>query len=163
MLSKLIDAMIHSFAERRYVEHALKVLGYARCIGGGEGLGGDEMTVLEAAATVHDIGIPDAIRIHGSGAGPYQEKEGARIAPPMVLCAGYDQATADRVGWLVGHHHTLASAGDDFLLQILLEADDLVNLSEGNASAERIASSRKNVFKTPTGLRLLDVLFPPEG
>lgn len=159
MLHKLISLMIDHFPDRRYVEHALKVYGYARGIGGEEGLDNEELALLEAAAVIHDIGIPVAIKIHGSGAGPYQEKEGARIAPAMLARAGYDSAQSERIARLIGHHHSPQYTAEDSLLQLLLEADDLVNLSEKNASAEIIAASRASLFKTASGLRYLDKLF----
>ena len=158
----LISLMVQFFPDRHYVEHALKVYGYAGAIGGGEGLGDDELAILEAATVIHDIGIPDAVRLYGSGAGPFQEKEGARIAPTMLIEVGYTREQTKRAVWLVGHHHSSECAGEDFLLQILLEADELVNLSEGNASHAKIAQSRETLFKTATGLRYLDKLFPPE-
>ncbi|MBM6968693.1 MAG: phosphohydrolase, partial [Pseudoramibacter alactolyticus] len=45
--------------------------------------------------------------------------------------------------------------------QILVEADFLVNLYENAASADAVASARQRIFKTATGLALLDALFPP--
>lgn len=163
MLHNLIDAMILAFHDRRYVEHALKVYGYAHAIGGMEGLSAHEQAILDAAAVVHDIGIPAALEKYGSGAGPYQEKEGARIAPDMLKSAGYGPEEAARVAWLVGHHHSPEYSGEDPLLQLLLEADDLVNLSEGNASAEKIAQSRSALFATASGIRYLDTLFAREA
>ncbi len=162
MLYELIFRMAALFGERHYVEHALKVLGYARAIAGAENLSDEDLHILEAAAAIHDIGIPEALRLHGSGAGPYQEAEGARIAPDMLRSCGYDESVCGRVSWLIAHHHSPAFAKDDPVLQILLEADDLTNLSEGKASSEKIAKSRAELFKTRRGLALLEALFPPE-
>lgn len=162
MLHRLMSTMIEYFADRRYVEHAMKVYAYARAIGGEEGLAPDDLSALEAAAVVHDVGIPVALRIYGSGAGPYQEKEGERLVPGMMRGAGYGEEAARRVARLVGRHHSPEYVGEDGLLQYLLEADDLVNLSEGKASADKIADSRANLFKTATGLRYLDILFPSD-
>ncbi len=162
MIPKLIGLMIGTFPERNYVEHALKVYGYALAIGGAIQLSAEGLRRLEAAAILHDIGIPEAKRVHGSGDGPYQEAEGAKIAPPLLREAGFPQVDIDHITWLIGHHHSAEFTRDDPLLQVLMEADALVNLSEGNAAPGVIGKTKKRLFRTETGLAYLDKLFPPE-
>ena len=136
-------------------EHMLKVYGYAQTIGTLEGLDADLQAVLEAAAIVHDIGIPESLRKYGSAAGNYQEKEG----PPVVIEAmktvgGFSQDEQERICYLVAHHHTYENvAGLDYV--ILLEADFLVNSQNGRTDISAVKSFEKNVFRTETGIKLL--------
>ena len=43
--------------------------------------------------------------------------------------------------------------------QILIEADFLVNLYEDNESKDAIRAVRKNIFRTQSGLKILDDMF----
>ncbi len=139
--------------------HALKVLAYARMIALAERLAGSELACVEAAAVLHDIGIHEAERKHGSTAGPWQELEGPPIAREMLEAAGADEAFADRVCFLVGHHHSYASIdGIDF--QILVEADFLVNADEDAMAPAAIAAMERSIFRTEGGKTLLRELYP---
>lgn len=139
--------------------HFLKVHGYARAIGGLEGLRPEEMEILEAAALTHDIGIKPSEEKYGSGDGKYQEVEGPPVAKPMLEGLGFSPELVRRVCWLIGHHHTYdAIEGMDY--QILVEADFLVNLDEGKSSPEAIRSVREKIFRTEAGRRFLARLFP---
>jgi HD superfamily phosphodiesterase len=158
-LSNLLAVMMEHYGDIRLSEHALKAFAYARGIGGGEELPGNDLFILSAAAILHDIGIPRAIELHGSAAAEFQEKEGALLAPEKLALAGIQNDIADRVAWLVGHHHTADLAGGDLLLQILMEADYLVNLAEGRKTAEDAAQIRDAFFKTKTGQRYISALF----
>ena len=63
-----------------------------------------------------------------------------------------------RICWLVGHHHTYHVCEDpDY--QILIEADFLVNLYEDQENEEAIRAVRKNIFRTKSGLKMLDEMF----
>ena len=64
----------------------------------------------------------------------------------------------DRVCYLIGHHHTYTNVdGDDY--RILLEADFLVNAYEDGLSMESICAFKENVFRTKTGIELLDSMY----
>ena len=77
MLTKIKYAMIqYEKGCPSRIQHFLKVHSFAKLIGELEGLDEHTQYILEATALVHDIGIKPAIEIYGSGAGPYQEKEG---------------------------------------------------------------------------------------
>lgn len=143
----------------RRVCHALKVLAYARMIALAEGLSERELSCVEAAAVLHDIGIHEAERKHGSAAGPWQELEGPPVARGMLEAAGADGAFADRVCFLVGNHHTYSAIdGTDF--RILVEADFLVNADEDSLPPEAIAAVERSVFRTEKGKALLRELYP---
>lgn len=150
-IQELIREMIRFYTgDPARVQHFLKVHSFARLIGMGESLDAEMLGTLEAAAVVHDIGIKPAEEKYGSAVGPLQEKEGAPLAAEMLARLGYDRTHTARVVYLVGHHHTYTLIdGADY--QILVEADFLVNLFEGNASREAILAALENIFKTQTG------------
>lgn len=140
------------------VNHFLKVYGFAKTIGEGESLPADQLDILEIAAIVHDIGIKVSLEKYGSSAGPHQEMEGPAIAREMLGGLGFTPALIDRVCYLIGHHHTYDNIdGPDY--QALVEADFLVNIFEGGMERPAIEEVRKNIFKTKTGLEMLDGLF----
>ena len=159
MPQKLIREMIRFYAgDPARIQHFLKVHSFARLIGTSEGLDAETLGTLEAAAVVHDIGIKPAEEKYGSAAGPLQEKEGAPLAAEMLARLGFDAARTARVSYLVGHHHTYTQIdGADY--QILVEADFLVNLFEGNATKEAILAALETVFKTQAGRGILREMF----
>lgn len=92
--------------------------------GGSEGF---SLRALELAALLHDIGIHEAERKYGSAAGQYQELEGPPIAQKILEQLGAEPELAQRVCYLVGHHHSYTLVdGPDF--QALVEADFIVNI-----------------------------------
>ncbi|WP_315306586.1 HD domain-containing protein [Pseudoramibacter alactolyticus] len=160
--TKLMRATIrYDAGDPKRIQHFIKVHSFAALIGTAEGLSKADLFVLETAAILHDIGIHQAEAKHHSSAGVYQELEGPPIAADLLkACGGYTEAQINRVCFLIGHHHTYTAIdGRDY--QILVEADFLVNLYENAASADAVASARQRIFKTATGLALLDALFPP--
>lgn len=157
--SRLIGRTIEFLRQPRSIEHALKVFAYAQGIGGEEGVSGDDMLTLGAAALIHDIGIPSAKERFGSSAGEYQEAEGKRLTPNLLERAGMPERIWERVAWLVGHHHSEPLAKDDPLLQILMEADYLVNLVEGNLPGRDPREVRDGFFRTAAGKRYLGALY----
>jgi len=136
------------------IAHTRQVLDYVEEFMAGEGIDDPrEREVITLAAILHDVGIPAAIRVHGSAAGPYQEKEGEAISREILTRLGYDAAGTERVCFLVGHHHTRdALDGRDF--QLLWEADFLVNAREMDP-AQRPAAIAENL-QTATGKRLAE-------
>lgn len=145
------------------IQHFVKVHDFAAAIGRLEGIDGQTLGVLEAAAIVHDIGIHVSERKYGSSAGHYQELEGPAEAHILLeKVGGFTEAEIDRICWLVGHHHTYADIqGADY--QILVEADFLVNLYEDGLSHEAAIAARKRIFRTPSAIRILDEMFGLEN
>ncbi len=140
------------------LQHLLKVHAFSKLIGEEEGLDEETLATLEAASIVHDIGIRPSMEKYGSGAGPLQEKEGAPAAYEMLTRLGYGEKRAERVSYLVGHHHTYSDIdGPDY--QILVEADFLVNLYENGDGKEEALSVRERIFRTETGKRILNDMF----
>jgi len=159
-VSEAIEKMAGGCGGSQYdVNHFLKVWAYAKTIGELEGLDERTQSVLEYAAIVHDIACPSLREIHGNAPGKLQEEAGPPLARKFYEDSGLDTEIVDRVCWLVGHHHTLTEV-DGLDHRILLEADFLVNAGEGEASHETIDRYRENVFRTESGLRLLDTVYP---
>lgn len=144
--------------DAKRIQHFIKVHSLAAQIGRGEGLDAATQTVLEAAALVHDIGIHPAEEKYGSCGGKYQEELGPEPARALVLESGFDAAAADRVAWLVGHHHTYDTI-TEMDHRILVEADFLVNLYEDQAPAAAVRTAYERVFRTQTGRALCRVMF----
>lgn len=134
----------------------------ARTIGEAENLPALELFTLTAAAIVHDIGIHPAIEKYGSSSGKLQEQEGPAPARAMLRDLGFDTQTIERVAFLVGHHHTYdAIDGTDY--QILVEADFLVNLYEDDGSENAVLAAHEKVFRTRTGIALINAMFGMQG
>lgn len=159
MIYDLIMEMTRYYSgDPRRIQHFLKVHSFTKLIGSREGLNPDESEILEAAAIVHDIGIKPAMEKYGKSDGKLQETEGPMYAEAMLSGLGYGKNIIDRVCWLVAHHHTYNNIeGLDY--QILVEADFLVNLHEGNVSREACDAAYENIFKTETGKELYRLMY----
>ncbi len=155
----VIDAMTEFYTgDVDRINHFLKVYGFAKMIGELEGLEEDTQEILEVTALVHDIGIRISEEKYNSSAGTYQELEGPPVAEEMLGKLGYRKELIDRVSYLVGHHHTYSKI-DGMDYQILVEADFLVNIHENGIKKREVEQIRKKIFKTRTGLALLDRLY----
>ena len=159
--SRVKEKMIEYYAgDARRIHHFLKVHSFAKLIGEMEGVTGEELEILEVAALVHDIGIKPAEERYGKGhcGGKLQEQLGPEPARKMLTELEFDEDIIDRVCFLIAHHHTYEGAqGLDW--QILLEADFLVNAFEDSLSKESIKSFRDKVFKTKTGIKMLEEMY----
>jgi len=148
-----IEAMGKEFGEdRKRVAHALRVLEYAQELLREEG---GEARVVIAAAVLHDIGIVEAERKHGSSAGKYQEMEGPPIARRIMEGLGLDEETIEHVCRIVGSHH---SAGDIDTVEfrILWDADRLVNMADA-FRGDSEATVREKIdrdYRTSAGKKL---------
>ena len=160
----LIDEMKGVFgADQKRVDHALAVLGYAERIQAaeaGEGGDGGDPAVVIAAAILHDIGIHQAQRKHGSSAGKYQEIEGPGIARRILLNYGLNEDIIDHVCGIVGNHHS-AKGIDTLEFRIVWDADWIVNIpdefdvNDGEETRRLIG----RVFKTNSGREIAEKLF----
>ncbi len=158
-LDRLFLAMIHfDKGDAKRIQHFTKVHSYARLIGRKENLDEDSLFTLETAAYVHDIGIPVAEKKYGYQNGKLQEQEGPAAAQELLEKLQFHPSVIKRVCYLVGHHHTY-DAIDGLDYQILVEADFLVNLFEDEASQDTILHVRDTIFRTKTGLQILNDMF----
>ena len=157
------DALLLKMADTfkgdpKRVGHALKVYGFARMIAGGEKLTESERKTLFCAAILHDIGIHEAERKHGSSAGNYQEMEGPAVAGGLMEGLSLKEQERERILFLIGNHHSYHKIdAPDF--QVLAEADFLVNIYEEEMCKDTVKSIKNKIFKTKTGLKLVNELY----
>lgn len=155
VINKAVD---YDRGDPKRINHFMKVYAYARMIGMEEGLSERELDILEAAAVLHDIGIHNAEKLHGSSDGKFQELEGPAVAADILSELGADEEFIHQVCNMVGRHHTYHSI-DSLPLQILIEADFLVNIYEDNMQEGAISSVKNRIFRTETGIRLLELIY----
>ena len=140
------------------IQHFTKVHAYAKLIAELEGIDAHTREVLEAAALVHDIGIPVCNEKYGSHPGPMQEKEGPPLARAMLSELDFTQEEIDRVCALVGEHHTLSPI-DGIDHQILLEADFLVNCFAHGNDRDSLLHTLNKVYATQAGKEIFAQMF----
>ena len=141
------------------IQHFTKVYEYAHVIGVKEGLDAETLNILDIASIMHDIGIRPSEEKYGRCDGKLQEQEGPAYALKMLSeFPKVTAAEAERVAFLIGHHHTYENV-EGLEWQILLEADFLVNAFEDSLEADAIKTFRDRIFKTETGLHLLNTMF----
>ncbi len=153
LIDKLIDEMKAVFdGDQKRITHALSVLANAEEIMRSQKA--DPRVVL-TAAILHDIGILEAERKHGSSAGIYQEMEGPTIANPIMKKVGLDIETIRHVEKIIANHHS-AKDIDTPEFRIIWDADWLVNLGETYPKTHREALKNKieRIFKTKAGKRI---------
>lgn len=144
------------------INHFLKVHSFAVTIGALEGLDGTTRDILETAAIVHDIACPLCREKYGDTDGKHQEAESESLLREFLEEFHLPTSVEERVIFLVTHHHTYSHVeGMDY--RILLEADYLVNAGESAKYRKSLEQFRKNVFRTKTGLHLLDSLYPDKS
>ena len=142
------------------VNHFLKVFGFAKTIGEQEGLDQETLEILEIAALTHDIGIKASEAKYQSSAGKYQQTEGPPLAEKMLAELDFQPNLIERVCWLIAHHHDYQSVQlPDH--RILVEADFLVNAYEEGLPRQAILEVREQIFRTRTGMDLLENLYGP--
>jgi len=154
---KMIVAMQDYFGDDgEKIRHAQSVLLYAEEILKTEP--GDRRVVV-SAAVLHDIGIPNAIRRHGSSGHRFQEEEGPPVARKIMEELGIDGIIIDKVSDIIGHHHSPGfGESDDF--KIVYDADQIVNLAERDgAEVEKLY----NNLLTEGGRAIINRLFLEKG
>ena len=147
------------------IQHFLKVHSFAKTIAVSEHLDEKTLFITETAAIVHDIGIRLCLEKYGDGNGKLQEKEGPALAEQMLSELGFEKdviervrEVSERVQYLITHHHTYNNI-DGIDYQILVEADFLVNLFEGNTDTAHIRATYDNIFRTETGKKICREMF----
>lgn len=155
MHERLLTAAIeYDKGDPKRIQHFIKVHSFARLIGKQEKLSDEMMKALETAAILHDIGIHEGERLYGRNDGEIQQKLGPDIAKEILESVGGYEDVAERVMRLIAHHHTYTDIdGKD--LQILIEADFIVNLYEDNASENAVRNAYEKIFVTESGKKIL--------
>lgn len=162
-VAKAVSKMV-TFYERESqvvvhdVNHFMKVWGFARTIGILEGLDPVTQETLELAAVAHDIACPLCRRKYGQADGRHQELEGEVLTRQFYEEFHLPEEQLERICYIVAHHHSFSGVqGLDY--QIMLEADFLVNAGESEVSLDGILNFREKVFRTETGIRLLNQMY----
>jgi HD superfamily phosphohydrolase YqeK len=122
------------------IGHATRVARHAEAIAGREG---GDMAVILAAAYLHDIGIPEAEKKHGSSAARYQEEEGPAVARQIMEDVGAADAMIDEVCDIIGHHHH-PRENETLNFRVLYDADLIANLED---SAKNKAPDKAHMEK----------------
>ena len=151
-------AIAYNRTDAARIHHLIKVTGFAQAIAETEIADEDTRYTLEIAAILHDIGIHEAERKHGSSAGPYQEQEGPAVARSILEPLGMPEEITARVCWLIAHHHTVNPIGGPDH-QILLEADFLVNAYEERLPRAAVEAFCRTVARTETGTEMIRGLY----
>ncbi len=159
MTEKIISEMIEYYkGDAKRINHFMKVYAFGRMIGMEEGLDEKTQNILEISCIVHDIGIKLSEAKYNSSAGKYQEVEGPAEAETLLKRLNISDDIIKRVSYIVGHHHTYSNI-DGMDYQILVEADFIVNLYEENESSKAVLNARNKIFRTKTGISILDNMF----
>ena len=159
---KFSQAMKRYFGKDvKRISHAQKVARFAEEMAKKEG--GNPLVVL-GSAYLHDIGIQEAEKKHGSSSGEYQELEGPPIAKDLLKRIGLKDEMIHEICDIIGHHHH-PRAEETLNFQILYEADWLVNIEEDGISKDRekLKQLVPKVFQTETGRKFAEDLYlnPP--
>lgn len=144
------------------IHHLMAVHGYCQLICKMEKVDEHTLFVTELAAYLHDIGVKISKEKYGNSNPEHQEAEGPSIARSLLLPYEkkglINKTDIERICFLIGHHHTY-NAIDNIDFQILVEADYIVNLMEGYCKRDSINSMMKNIFKTKSGIFILEQMF----
>ena len=133
------------------IGHATRVARYAEKIGKYEG---GNLAVILLSAYLHDIGIHEAQRKHGSTSAKYQEMEGPPIARELLEKLGAKEELINEVCDIVGHHH---SPGEDETINFkaVYDADLIANIEdnhkEDSIDEEKLQKIIEKSFLTDTG------------
>ena len=159
MINKLFVSMTDYFkGDQKRINHFVKVHSFAKLSGETENIDEKSLFILECASLTHDIGIKKGEELYNRNDGKIQEQLGPKEAEKMMKKLDFQQDVIDRVMFLIANHHTYKII-ESIDLQILVEADFLVNTCEDNLSRETAVKLGEKVFKTNTGKQLLKNLF----
>ena len=136
----------------RRIGHAGKVARYAEQIAKEEK---GDMVMVICAAYLHDIGIHEAERKHGSTEARYQEEEGPPIAREILARLSASRDIIDEVCDIIGHHHH-PRAEETVNFKIVYDADLITNLEEKEepVTEEKLAALIEKSFLTASGRKL---------
>ena len=161
ILAQLMRAMIkYDGGDAPRIQHFVKVHDFARMIAIAEGMTGEDLFVLEAAAILHDVGIHVSEARYGNCNGKHQEELGPGEARKVLSeVDGFTAKQIERICWLIAHHHTYQDVTQDVTSldhRILLEADFLVNSFEDHLALEGIITFRDHVFRSESAISMLN-------
>lgn len=135
------------------IGHASRAARYAEQIGKNEE--NANLSVILCAAYLHDIGIHEAERKHGSTAAKFQEIEGPPIAKSILEKLGAKEDLIKEVCDIIGHHHH-PHEEETINFKVLYDADLITNLEEEHKEGRTMNSEQfeeiiKKSFLTKAG------------
>lgn len=153
----LYHALCYEEGHARRTQHILKVYALAKLLGESEQLSGEDRQILQAAAILHDIAIKYCkIHYNGDACQQNQQKEAPQLIRSFLQDADYLPSCVPQIVELVLHHHDYARPKDR-LLQLLIEADLIINCYENSPPSEKTADDIRKLFRTDTGKKLLEL------
>ena len=159
---KKLEMLVHDIFEYDSdgpnIHHLMAVHSYSRLIGLMENLDEHSLFITETAAYLHDIGVKISKEKYGNSNPEHQEQEGPAVAKMLLAPYKLNASDEERICFIIAHHHTY-SAIDGIDFQILVEADYIVNLMEGYCKRDSLAAMKKNIFKTKSGIFILEQMF----
>lgn len=157
----LHSALCYEEGHPRRTQHILKVYALAKLLGEAEKLSAEEQQILQAAAILHDIAIKHCKEHCNGDASQSNQKQAAPLLVTRFLEeADYLPSYIPSVIDLVLHHHDY-DAPKSKLLQLLMEADLIVNCYEERPDREK-AEQIKQLFQTERGRELLALCLKEE-
>ena len=158
LLASVKIAMENYFGDdQKRIDHALQVSCYAK----------ELLTYIDAdplitilSAYLHDIGIHEAERKHGSTSGKWQEIEGPIIAEGILKEKGTQPAIIAAVTEIVANHHT-RNGVDSPEFRMIWDADALVNFAEvlPTRKSEQMEEILQKHMVTEPGFRIARRIF----
>ena len=140
----------------RRTQHVLKVYALAKLLGEQEQLSVEDQQILQAAAILHDITIKYCKEYcDGDANQENQQREAPHLVHDFLSEADYLPSCISQITELVLHHHDYERPRSR-LLQLLMEADLIVNCYESELRPEK-AESIRQIFQTTTGKELLEL------
>lgn len=153
----LYKALCFEAGHERRTQHILKVYALSKMFGEIEKLPSEEQEILQAAAILHDIAIKYCKeKYNGECSQVLQRIEAPKLVKEFLDDANYDKAYYERIIELVVKHHDYDIMKNN-MLQLLMEADLIINFYESKPDEHRLAKLKK-VFKTEAGKKLLDLM-----
>lgn len=138
------------------IGHATKVARYAEKICKEEEA---HPVVTTLAAYLHDIGIKEAERKHGSASAEHQHEEGPPVAREILEKLGAEEGIIAEVCDIIGHHHTPRQE-ETANFKVIYDADLIVNLEEKQKESpsppEHLAKVIEKSFLTKSGREMAE-------
>lgn len=146
--------------EPKRMHHYIKVHSLAKMIGSCEHLDPKTRLILEISAMIHDVGIKPAKENDLKATIEECDAQSVISGREMLEKLGFASDIIDRVCHIIGVRHTIEDDDIDGMdLQILIEAEYLVNLYEQLANKETINNVYENIFKTKTGVKIFKRMY----
>jgi putative nucleotidyltransferase with HDIG domain len=138
------------------IGHAGRVARYAEKIGKKEKA---NLAVVLCAAYLHDIGIKNAQKKHGSAEARYQHMEGPPVAAEILEKLGAKQELVEEVCDIIAHHHH-PGPDETINFKVVYDADMLANMKEcqgkNEIDANTLSAKIHRVYLTDAGKNLAE-------